>query len=559
LGLSVGLGLVAILALPLAIKPAVPLFGTMATGWSGSLLILAGAALCGYLARETFRLSMVAWWITSFLLLLLGLSTAVTVHRAGLGALYTVMGYPEEEIAALSRPGSTGEMATVWITIAVTLLSLVYMVAIRKHFKAGSAGKLQPLLLLGAALLSFCSGCAVHQEPILAPLRERAEKDPVILIPGVTGSQLRESSSGRVVWGRGWNLLFPRDGGAEVALPFDPKARREQGLEAFAPVLQVRLFGFYKREIYAPIVRLMEKNGYRLGEDFLIFNYDWRYGSVETASQLLEELEALRLARGDRKLRATLICQSNAALICRYLAKFGGATLSEAESGRSGLPPEIAVDKILMIGTANGGSMRILHELLRGRKYVRWIGRRISPETLFSFESLLEGLPVHRDDLFFDADGEILDVDLFDAGSWRKYGWSDHSDGAAAEHYLAQMLDRTRRLQRLLLSDPKGFVPPRYYSVQNAYTETPERAMLVRGEDRWKTSFENDEVVRQDPYLLSLAASPGDGHATVESQSWLSPMEVDAMAHPPLYVEGSHFGIILNRATMRRMLQFFEE
>ena len=83
--------------------------------------------------------------------------------------------------------------------------------------------------------------------------------------------------------------------------------------------------------------------------------------------------------------------------------------------------------------------------------------------------------------------------------------------------------------------------------------------MLAAGEDEWKTYFENDEVVRRNPYLLSLAASPGDGHATVESQNWLSPLEAEALAHPPLYVEGTHFGIMLNPATMRRVLQFLAE
>jgi hypothetical protein len=554
LGLSVGLGLVAILTLPLALKPAVPLFGTMATGWGGTILIVAGAALCGYLARETFRLSLFAWWITSLLLLMLGTSTAVTVHRAGMGALYGAMGYPEEEIAALGHSGSTAELVTIWITLAVTLLSLVYMVVIRKHFRS-AGGRLLLLLLLAGTLLS----CSVHREPVLAPLRDSPERSPVVLIPGITGSQLREPSSGRVVWGRGRNLLFPRDGGAEVALPFDTAARQEQGLEPFAPLLEIKLFGIYSKEIYAPIVRLMEKNGYRHEDDFFIFNYDWRYGAVRAAHELLARLEELRLARSEPKLRVTLICQSNAALIGRYLAKYGGATIPEAEAGLSGLPPTIEVDKILLIGTSNGGSMRVLRELLRGRRYVRWIGRRILPETLFTFESLLESLPVYREDLFFDGEGKSLDVDLFDAENWKKYGWSSHSDGAPAELYLKAMLDRTKRLQRLLVSDPAGFVPPRYYSVQNSYRESPERAMLVRGEDGWHTYFEDDKPVRRDPYLLSLAASPGDGHATVESQNWLSPMESGALAHPPFYIEGGHFEIILSPATMQRTLQFLAE
>ena len=55
---------------------------------------------------------------------------------------------------------------------------------------------------------------------------------------------------------------------------------------------------------------------------------------------------------------------------------------------------------------------------------------------------------------------------------------------------------------------------------------------------------------------FDLAVAAGDGHATVASQNWLSPGESAALAHPPVYVDGAHFGIILEPATQQKILEF---
>ena len=67
--------------------------------------------------------------------------------------------------------------------------------------------------------------------------------------------------------------------------------------------------------------------------------------------------------------------------------------------------------------------MRILRELDRGRSYIPIINDR-QPETFFTFPALYEDLPAYRRDLFVGGDGEALDVDLYDAGAWTRYGWS---------------------------------------------------------------------------------------------------------------------------------------
>ena len=74
------------------------------------------------------------------------------------------------------------------------------------------------------------------------------------------------------------------------------------------------------------------------------------------------------------------MCQSNGERICRYLAKYGAATLEEAEAGRTAPLPGIAIEKVLLVGTSNAGSLRILRELNRGRSYGTFSKAEVSRE-----------------------------------------------------------------------------------------------------------------------------------------------------------------------------------
>ncbi len=417
------------------------------------------------------------------------------------------------------------------------------------------------------AILAASCGCAARKPPVLAQAQWAQDRTPVVLLPGITGTQMRERPDGQVLWGDFKSIFWPRDGGYRLALPLGTSDDDPTDLEAFAPVMQLGA-GPFKQEAYGSVVRGMESNGFtygdlqnpRPGDDFFIFNYDWRRETTHSVRQLREQLERLRKARGEEVLHVDLICQSNAALIGRYLAKYGAA-------GNT-----LAIDKLIMVGTANGGSLRILRELHRGRTYVRLGGRNWRPETLFTFPALYEALPVHRKDLFFNADGEILEVDLFDAESWERYGWSvfDAKTAKRVERskrrdlfgtpeerreFLGHRLDTALGLNHRLSADPPGFEPPRYYVIQDAFQPTLERALLVQENDGWRTLFHRSSRVEDDPYLRSLAVAPGDGHATLESQLHLSPAELEALADPPYYIEGGHFEVIVNPAAQLRILQ----
>lgn len=391
-----------------------------------------------------------------------------------------------------------------------------------------------------------------------------AARAPVVLIPGITGSKLRDRDTGEIAWGNSRRLFFPRDGGHSLALPIGSGS--EDRLEAFAPVLAIRVAGIRKVEIYAPLVRAIEANGY----DLFIFPYDWRHGAIRAAGELASKLEALRVARGESTLHVTILCHSNAAQIARYYLKYGGASLEAAETQAVAPSDRIEVDTLVLIGTANGGALRTLQHMQEGRRYVPWVGRRMRPETLFTMPALYEALPLERDDLFFDEAGQLLDVDLSDPESWDRYDWSIYAPGPSRRSsgqrrfgddaqralFLTDALDRARRLHALLLRDVAGFGPTRYYSIQNDAVPTPDRALLERKGDRWATRVAFDGRAAE---RWPTAHAPGDGHATVESQGALSPQERDALVQPPYVIPARHRKLVLHPETHRRILEILAE
>lgn len=132
LGLSVGLGACGVIAVLTALRPAVPLFGRLVTGWPGAVSLVVGAGVCLWLARETYALRMRGWWLTTAFLVLVGVSTWLTLERVPPSELFRAMGFPEDSLAV---PSPRFISVAVWLTVALTVLTLVYMGAIRKHFR----------------------------------------------------------------------------------------------------------------------------------------------------------------------------------------------------------------------------------------------------------------------------------------------------------------------------------------------------------------------------------------------------------------------------------------
>jgi hypothetical protein len=135
LGLSLGLAAFAALSLAIAVRPVVPWFGRLVTGWPGSLVMLASAVSCAYLAWSTFKLRSDGWWGSTVLLVGIGISTLWTLGRVELIEFYRAMGYPDRQLELLEFSGAMNGPLTFWLTAIMTVLTVLYMVGILKHFR----------------------------------------------------------------------------------------------------------------------------------------------------------------------------------------------------------------------------------------------------------------------------------------------------------------------------------------------------------------------------------------------------------------------------------------
>jgi hypothetical protein len=135
LGLSVGLGACGLVLALMALRPAVPWFGRLVTGWPGALMFVLGGGVSLWLAREIYALRVRGWWVASVFLIVGGVSTWLTLVRIEPAEMFRAMGYPEE---LLPSGSSAIGRVTAWLTIFTTLATLGYMASIRKHFSRRS-------------------------------------------------------------------------------------------------------------------------------------------------------------------------------------------------------------------------------------------------------------------------------------------------------------------------------------------------------------------------------------------------------------------------------------
>ena len=168
--------------------------------------------------------------------------------------------------------------------------------------------------------------------------RQRVRNDDSVVLE--VRRQVEERQTGRLLWGDGKSLFLPRDGGYRLALPLGTGLDDPDRLEPAFVLEEVRL-GPLTEPIYSPVLDALAANGFTRGdltdprpdENLFAFAYDWRRDNTLSARVLLSRLEELARVKGkspEDPLEVSLVCQSNGAHVCRWLAKYGAATLEEA-------------------------------------------------------------------------------------------------------------------------------------------------------------------------------------------------------------------------------------
>ena len=91
----------------------------------------------------------------------------------------------------------------------------------RRGPRAPRGGSLRFVAAAGALLLGLVAADGGGATTVARAATESAGAPSltVVLVPGVTGVELRNGGTGRILWGRGSSLLRPRDHGYGLARP----------------------------------------------------------------------------------------------------------------------------------------------------------------------------------------------------------------------------------------------------------------------------------------------------------------------------------------------------
>jgi hypothetical protein len=332
---------------------------------------------------------------------------------------------------------------------------------------------------LAAFATGFAACTANYRPPDLGGIYSRSaqyhgsERNPIVVIPGLTGSRLVDAASGRVVWGAfTGDYARPRrpDDLRLIALPMGPDVDLEDLRDDVHPDgvldrVKIRVLGVpVIVRAYVRILAALGAGGYRdeslglsgaidYGTDHYTcfqFDYDWRRDNVASAQRLARFLEqkaaevreegAKRFGVDPGPIRFDVVAHSMGANVLRYYLRFGGEELPQ-----DGSLPAVTwagaarFDKAVLVGPPSAGSAETLLQLVGGYDPGLFVPR-YPAALLGTLPSIYQLLPRARHGTLVDSGGTRLDP--LDFELWERMGWG--LAAADAEPVLATLLPEVR-------------------------------------------------------------------------------------------------------------------
>ena len=426
------------------------------------------------------------------------------------------------------------------------------------------------LIALVVALTMTSLSCGARRTPnlerIFAGVRERRGKRPVIVIPGILGSQIVNRTTGEVVW----PSVFRSDVDG-LSLPATPDLAANRDDLVATKIVETAKIAKLAPEIYVyrALLRALENyGGYREGDwdnppqggdqdTFYVFPYDWRRDNVESARLLVKRVEALKLRLGRPDLRFNVVAHSMGGLVARYAAMYGDRDLAAEDAAtRPDWSGASFISKIFMFGTPNGGSASAFASLLEGYSVTEGLRRRVrllnklSREDLLTSPATYQLLPYGAQARFLDERLQPVVLDLYDPETWRRFSWAAVSDpefraayargapgglespthkGTLAEldAYFAAALRRARRFHEALdaAGEELSSAPVKFFAFGGDCEETLAAPVVFQDEKtgRWLTLVRPRSLPVADGKKIKREVveramyEPGDGRVTRSS------------------------------------------
>lgn len=366
---------------------------------------------------------------------------------------------------------------------------------------------------------------------------------PVIIIPGLIGSELINKNTKEKVW---FDLGRSKDDDLRLPVSANLKANRDNLIpgDILRKIQIIKLTP--EIEIYQKLIDSLIADGFTEGkfddpkaggdaDTFYVFGYDWRLDNVENSQNLISKIETVQMKLNRPDLKFNIIAHSMGGLIARYAAMYGKSDLT-SRSLRPTWKGAAYINSISMVATPNSGALSSLDSLLNGfslfgsGKINLPFIQNLSKYDLFTIPAIYQLLPHAGTARVFDENLKPIKIDLLSPATWEKYGWLAYKDAdfgkkfsaeeqRNAQRYFNAVLARAKLFHTALDASPRTKSPVAMFYLGAECRPTIDGVIIRKDTKKgfWKTDFSptsyqkaNGEKVTKEQ-TEAVLLTPGDG------------------------------------------------
>jgi len=383
---------------------------------------------------------------------------------------------------------------------------------------------------------------------------EGIARNPVIIVHGFLGAKLIDPKTRKNVWGN-FRLsdeitAFPPERSRMLAVPMTP-GLAVQNLKSSAVVrglmeeAKARVFGMnVSLSSYSSLIKILTDSGYcvenkplqkgKTIKNLFLFGYDWRR-DLPYNSALLAKFIAKKKAYMQRQyekrygiknydVQFDVIAHSMGGLLSRYYLRYGAADMpADGSIAKPTWAGSKQIDKLLVVGTPNGGYLDTVLEMVRGMR-INPAAPMVAPGILGTWATYYQMMPpTSTRSVIYKGDPTKKGVDIFDPKVWidLKWGLADPKQDKILKVLLPNVKKASERRKIALEHLTKCLKRAKQFTDTMRINASPPddvKLFLFLG-DAVETS-RRATVDRKTGKLDVFDYDPGDGKVLVASALW---------------------------------------